>query len=202
MDRNTVFGLVIIGLILSVFTIYNQPSDEEIQAEKEKIELAEKEAAEAEKEKLAKESQHVVDEVNTTIPKLDNNGEQILTDNGDKVFVDTLTNEEVIVPSITIDETKPEPTEVKGELIRMENEKLIIDFSTKGGQIAAVRMKEFESYANYAKKDDKIDPLVFFKNGDASNGIVLPMDGADLNTADELFTVKSKTDVKIVFELK
>ncbi|MCH2230324.1 MAG: membrane protein insertase YidC [Crocinitomicaceae bacterium] len=202
MDRNTVFGLVIIGLILSVFTIYNQPSDEEIQAEKEKIELAEKEAAEAEKEKLAKESQHVVDEVNTTIPKLDNNGEQILTDNGDKVFVDTLTNEEVIVPSITIDETKPEPTEVKGELIRMENEKLIIDFSTKGGQIAAVRMKEFESYANYAKKDDKIDPLVFFKNGDASNGIVLPMDGADLNTADELFTVKSKTDDKIVFELK
>ena len=42
MDRNTVFGLVIIGLILSVFTIYNQPSDAEIQAEKEKVELAEK----------------------------------------------------------------------------------------------------------------------------------------------------------------
>ena len=45
MDKNTVIGLVIIGLILSVFTIFNQPSDEEI-AELRKKELVENKKSE------------------------------------------------------------------------------------------------------------------------------------------------------------
>jgi hypothetical protein len=36
MDRNTVIGLVLIGLILSVFTIFNQPSEEEIKQRRRK----------------------------------------------------------------------------------------------------------------------------------------------------------------------
>lgn len=169
MDKNTVFGLVIIGLILSVFTIYNQPSDKEIQDQQRKAELTKKEYAEKE------------NKINR------------ISD-----IVDLKTNRDTILDAVTL----PVKAPVKSEIIRMENEKLIIDFSTKGGQIAAVRMKEFETYANYAKNDSKIEPLIFFKQGDATNGIVLPMEGNDLNTANEMFTVKSHTDTKIVFEFE
>ena len=33
MDRNTVIGLFLLGLVLTVFSIYNQPSQAEIDAE-------------------------------------------------------------------------------------------------------------------------------------------------------------------------
>lgn len=204
MDRNTVFGLVIIGLILSVFTIYNQPSDEEV-AEMEKKALADNKKAEENKtDKTKVEETKAIEVVSTLVPKLDDLGEQIKDESGALMFMDSITKKDTLIAQETIvpETSTSSKTEVKGELIRMENEKLIIDFSTKGGQIAAVRLKEFETYANYAKNDDKLDPLIFFKEGDATNGILLPMDGADLNTADELFTVKSKSDTKIVFELK
>lgn len=59
MDKNTVIGLSLIGAILVVFTIFNQPSDAEIQKEKERIELANKqqEAKEAQAEKEAEEKE-------------------------------------------------------------------------------------------------------------------------------------------------
>ena len=38
MDRNTITGLFLIGLVLTVFSIYNQPSQEEIDAEQKKTE--------------------------------------------------------------------------------------------------------------------------------------------------------------------
>jgi len=38
MDRNTLTGLVLIGLLLTVFTIINKPSEEELKAQQEKVE--------------------------------------------------------------------------------------------------------------------------------------------------------------------
>ena len=40
MDRNTITGLFLIGLVLTVFSIYNQPSQEEVDAEQKKTEKA------------------------------------------------------------------------------------------------------------------------------------------------------------------
>ena len=37
MDRNTLTGLVLIGLLLTVFTIINKPSEEELKAQQEKV---------------------------------------------------------------------------------------------------------------------------------------------------------------------
>jgi len=53
MDRNTVIGLVLIGIILSVFTIVNQPSEEEIK-EQQKKELALKAKEDAKKKESTK----------------------------------------------------------------------------------------------------------------------------------------------------
>jgi YidC/Oxa1 family membrane protein insertase len=56
MDRNTLTGLVLIGLILTVFSIFNQPSDEDIKkkAKTEQVNAKEKAAAKKESAKARK----------------------------------------------------------------------------------------------------------------------------------------------------
>jgi len=133
MDRNTLTGLVLIGLILTVFSIFNQPSDEDIKkkAKTEQVNAKEKEAS---KKETAKAS-------------------GAKTDAKAKKQVKEYLDESV-----------------KGEIITLENDKLIIDFNTKGGLVAAVYLKNYKSYFDFAKKNDK--PLCLFKNGDAVNQLV------------------------------
>ena len=49
MDRNTITGLVLIGLILTVFSIINRPTEEDIK--KRKDELAKKEQVKTDSKK-------------------------------------------------------------------------------------------------------------------------------------------------------
>ena len=53
MDRNTTIGLIIIGLLLTLFTVINQPSNEEIAKAKKEQALKEKSQ---EKSKAAKKT--------------------------------------------------------------------------------------------------------------------------------------------------
>ncbi len=169
MDRNSVIGLVLIGLILSVFAIMNQPSEEEIKKQEKEIALQEKKEKEADKKKTV-EAKKMASEVQSG-------------NNASKPLVAK-----------------------KAELIRLENDKMIIDFSTKGGKVAAVRLKEFETYSDYAKKTKKekkkadtakSNPLLLFKDGDAVNQLVFPMDGKNVSTGGLMFDVTSKTDHSI-----
>lgn len=212
MDKNTVIGLVIIGVILSVFTIFNQPTEEELKEKQAKTELAEKRKKEnekstsAESEKAENSASEEVLKTNTLVAKLGEDGKQIESE-GLLVFTNTLTKKDTLIAPAPVKEAVA-GTVVEGEIIRMENEKLIVDFDTKGGQIASVQLKEFQSYKDYAenynagKSTEVVNPLVLFQQGDATNHLIIPMDGKELNTSNELFTVKSKTDDKIVFQLK
>lgn len=214
MDKKTAIGLVIIGIILSVFTIFNQPSEEERkaaeakQAKKELAEKKKKEKKQAGKEsKGDKEKEESEDFVlaSNWIPKVDVNGNRVAADSGMIILTDELDGLRDTVVSLElfekVDQPKVAVKESLGDsLIQLENEKLIINFNTKGGQVAEVRLKEFESFKDYSKKDDKIEPLLLFENGDASNGLVIPLNAGDLNTADVVFSVKSQTKSKIAFE--
>ena len=175
MDKNTVIGLVIIGVILSVFTIFNKPSEEEIAKRDAEIAAESKKANEV-IEVAKNDSIHS----NQAVSGLSNDPNDSLATSVQSLVVKNLT----------------------GEIITLENQNLIIDFNTKGGQIAAVKLKEYESYNNYAKGDDKIEALVLFQNGDATNGLIFPLNGGELNTANEIFSVKTQSDDRIVFELK
>jgi YidC/Oxa1 family membrane protein insertase len=160
MDKKTITGLVLIGLILTIFSIFNAPSEED---RKKEIEKNNKEIA----KKETKDS------------------------------VDKKINES----NVAIKKTSPSNLKpVKGELVRLENEKLIIDFSTKGGTVAAVYLKEFESYSDFDKKDDKITPLCLFREGDASNGLVFPYKGKTLHTSLVEFKVVNQKNNSISFE--
>ena len=72
MDRNTVIGLVLIGVILSVFTIVNQPSDAEIKKEQKELALQKKQAKEAAKADAvqAKKSKKVTTSTSISTPNL------------------------------------------------------------------------------------------------------------------------------------
>lgn len=207
MDRNTVIGLVLIGVILSVFAIFNQPSEAEIKAEKQKQELAQQKKKEAEQKKKeaadkTKEKKEIKKKESELgehwVLKLDDKGKTAPADSGFVVYRDTLRNIDTTI-ALAPKKVEVKKPKVKGELIRLENEKLIIDFTTKGGQIAEVRLKEFESYDNFAKNDNKKEPLLLFKEGDARNALVIPSSDGEIKTDEELFTVKSKTKRSIVF---
>lgn len=163
MDRNTLTGLVLIGLILTVFSIFNQPSDEDIKkkAKTEQVNAKEKAASKKESAKAA----------------------DIKTNAKEKKQVKEHLDESV-----------------KGEIITLENDKLIIDFNTKGGLVAAVYLKNYKSYFDFAKKNDK--PLCLFKNGDAVNQLVLTSKKGKIYTSKYLFDVKSKSKNAITFELE
>jgi YidC/Oxa1 family membrane protein insertase len=165
MDRNTLTGLVLIGLILTVFSIFNQPSDEDIK-KKAKIEQANAKEKSAIKKETAK-AKEVASKSNA------NNKPKV------KEY---------------LDETK------KGEIIRIENDKLIVDLNTKGGLVAAVYLKDYKSYFDFSKKNDK--PLCLFKEGDATNQLVFPTKKGKIYTSKYLFDVKSKTKNAITFELQ
>ncbi len=196
MDRNTIIGLVLIGAILTVFMVFNKPSDADIEAEKARVEASKNTEEEKKAEKDTTKSQLVN---NALIPKLDEEGNQQKDSLGNRFFTDSITGQDTLI----IAETKEEKQqEVAGELIQLETDKLIIGFSTKGGQIAQVQLKEFETYQDYARNDGKITPLFLFKQGDAAIGLNFSMGNRSVSTSEELFTVKSQSDDRIVFEWK
>jgi len=164
MDRNSLIGLVLIGLILSVFAIINQPSEEELR--KQEIELAEKRKKENEQASNKKA-------------------------------------EEVKQVKESSKSDKSTPTTIRKEqLVRLENEKLIVEFSTKGGKVSSVWLKEFEAYRDFAKKRKqkgvkKIDPLQLFKNGDAVNQLKFKLNGKTISTGRLEFEVVSKSNSAI-----
>lgn len=161
MDKKSIIGLVLIGLILSVFTIVNQPTAEE------KAKFA-KEAAKKEAKADIKAKGAAVKEV--------------------KASKNTSVQAKHVNPLVI----------EKGELVRLENEKLIVDFSTQGGKVAAVYLKEFQSYNDFAAKKSKRVPLKLFQDGDASNELVFPINGKDFRTGKLAFEVKKQTKNSIV----
>jgi YidC/Oxa1 family membrane protein insertase len=160
MDRNTTIGLVLLGLILTVFSVINQPSKEDNKKKsKAKIEQTDKVKAQKDKTKVV----------------------QANTGN------DT---PELMKKSVP----------VKGEIVKLENDKLIVEFNTKGGQIASVYLKEFSSYKDFAKK--KKASLCLFKDGDNRNQLVFPYKNGTFRTGQQQFNVLKKSQNSIVFELE
>ena len=211
MDRNTIIGLVLIGLTLTTFAIFNQPSEEEMKAaqvkakqEQVKADQKKKDTQKKKKEAKAKVDANTIEMTANWTPKLDENDEFSKDSSGSFIYQDTLGNEKLVAATSKMipDSLREVKTANQGEIITLETDKLIIDFDTKGAQIAQVRLKEFQSFDNFVKEDGKIDPLVLFQRGDASQGLTFPMGNKNVNTAKEIFEVKSQSESKIVFELK
>ncbi|MFT5582261.1 MAG: YidC/Oxa1 family membrane protein insertase [Psychromonas sp.] len=173
MDKNTVAGLVLIGVILSVFTIFNQPSEEDLlKVENAKIE------------------QSKIDSLNlVTLDSLN-----ALKDDASITTATDASSQDSNSIAATV--------EKKAETVRIENERVIVEFSSIGGQVSAVFLKEFETYYEFSKKDDKQKALRLFLDGDASNGLILRDEGKLIRTSDLAFTIEKKDKNRVVFRHK
>ena len=172
MERNTVVGIVLLGLLLTVYTIVNQPSDEEIKAEQQKeLAIQKKQAVAAKNAEIAKQN---------ILPK-------------------TLAKDST--------DTIAKPVVKKEEILKIENAKLAIDLSTKGGQIEAVYLKEFNSYSTFASKlngnktaNDR--GLCLFNKGDQSTGIQVMDGNKAISTSSPLFEKSTVSSSKIILTAK
>jgi YidC/Oxa1 family membrane protein insertase len=202
MDRNTILGLGLIGAILVTFTLINKPTEptkEEIAKQKKEIKAAIKDAKDKDTSKVVAK----IDEKTAKIlvPKLDKNKVQIKDAKGALVFTNTITKKDTSIAEV-VKEVTPTTGVVKGEIIRLETDKLAFDFSTKGGILAAVYLKEYQSYTDFASKSKKWIPLKLFGENDAVNELSFPLEGKQFSTGNQLFSVVDSSKNGITFELK
>jgi len=202
MDRNTILGLGLIGAILVTFTLINKPKEptkDELAKQKKEIKAAINNAKEKDTTKVVAK----IDEKTAKIlvPKLDKNKVQIKDENGALVFTNSITKKDTAIAEIVKEQVESNEV-VKGEIIRLETNKLAFDFSTKGGILAAVYLKEYQSYTDFASKDKKWIPLKLFGENDAVNELSFPLDGKQFSTGNQLFSVVDSSKNGITFELK
>jgi YidC/Oxa1 family membrane protein insertase len=202
MDKNTILGLGLIGAILVTFTLINKPKEptkEELAKQKKEINAAITDAKEKDTTKIAAKSEEKIAKI--LVPKLDKNKVQFKDENGALIFTNTLTKKDTAITEVAKEKEETNQI-VKGEIIRLETNKLAFDFSTKGGILAAVYLKEYQSYTDFASKNKKWIPLKLFGENDAVNELSFPLDGKQFATGNQLFTVVDSSKTGITFELK
>ena len=80
----------------------------------------------------------------------------------------------------------------EGQVLRLENEKLEVAFTSKGAQPLSVRVKD---YTNYDQSD-----LYLFREGESEMGYMVYA-GENINTKDFVFEVTARTDSSLVMRL-
>ncbi len=134
-DKNSIIGLVLIGAILLVSYVLTSPSEEEIKAQQEKEKLAKAKLEQVEKEKKTTPNDStIVDSSMAVIPGV--------ADSAVALDMDSIKNIEALVKyggfaNLATGEK---------EAYVIENEKIKVTLSNKGGRVATVELKEFHTY--------------------------------------------------------
>lgn len=161
MDKNTIFGFVLIAAVLIGFTIWSQPSEKEIAQQKEQARKDAIVAAQTIKaEKDAGDPNKATDEISN--------------------FFTASAAKSDSTQSVMNSDSLKTPSQAKPQIVTLENAKVKVDISTQGGQIQSVQLKEYSNY--------QYTPLYLF-DGDGSFNLVLTnTQGKLLNTSDLMFT--------------
>lgn len=179
MDKNTLIGLGLIGVILAVFTYVNQPDPEEYQRQQE---IAQQELEERQKLENERTEQLASDSTETVI-------ENDPSDAADSTKTNTLDK----------DTLKSKKESFKPEVISLSNEKIHVEINTKGGGVTSVFLKEHQTYDDFQKNEgtDKIDPLQLFESDQVTNQLVFPMGGETIKTSGLGFEVVANNKERV-----
>lgn len=181
MDKNTIIGIGLMIAIFIGFTILNKPSEEEIAKQQEQV----RRDSIAYAEELKKSANFLPNDAKLT--EQENANEQ---DKLDNFFTATQKNNVSenrfdSLPSTDIEEDKS---------YTLENEKLKIEISSKGGQVLSVQVKDYKAYNKVDQTP--IDSLFLF-NGDADISLILTNAiGQQLSTSDLYFHSVGTTNDK------
>ena len=171
MNKNTIIGFVLIGVILFGFTWYQSKEYEkqaEYQAQVDSIARA---------ERLA---QYRADSITGRLPVADtlaNGGKPVEDYSPAPIYKDSL-----------LEKSHSE----EASFYKLENDKIAVEFTTRGAQPYSVKVK---NYRNYDSTD-----LYLFRPGDSEMGVEIYA-GEIINTKDFNFQLAEKTDSSIVMRL-
>jgi YidC/Oxa1 family membrane protein insertase len=165
MDRNSIIGLVIIAGILVVFSLINQPSEEEL----------------AEAKRVRDSIAHVQDEKAKEQERIA--AEQAAKQIEEEPQADTSQINEQHYGSFAQAATGEQ------KLITLENDKVKIKVSTKGGRIYSVELKDYKTYTQ--------EPLVLFSGDDNTFGFNFFAQNRSIRT-NELFFQPDRDDSQIL----
>lgn len=177
-DKNSIIGLLLIGAILLVTTYLTQPSEEELKAkaEQEKQEKARQEQVD---ENLATVNANVENATTTEIPvaTLDSNEVQ---------KQDSLKS----LKSFNKFGSFAESASGEQQSFVLENEKIKVTISNKGGRVSTVELKEFHTYDSL--------PLVLFNEDSSRFNIELTVNDENngtkvVNTENLFFETENKS---------
>ncbi len=170
MDKNSIIGFVLIGAILFGFTFYSSK-----QAEKQQ-------AWQAHQDSIARAEQLVQ-------MQADSAAYAQLHANDTLAQASPVATQAVAVYRDSLLEAA---SGAEGQVLKLENEKLAVAFTTKGAQPLSVRVKD---YTNYDRSD-----LYIFHEGQSEMGYIIYA-GENINTKDFVFTVAEQTDSSLVMRL-
>jgi YidC/Oxa1 family membrane protein insertase len=175
MDKNSIIGLVIIALILILMGYFNKPSKEEIERARQK------------QDSLRQAKQEQVDTQRTQ-------AQQAPADKAEKKQQAKQT-------------TAKDTTNLKGrygsfakaatgekKLIVLENKKMKVKLSTKGGRPYSVRLKDYTTYEG--------DPLILFSGEDNKFGFNFFADNKKISTNNLFFKSMRENDSIVATQTK
>lgn len=201
MDKKSILGLVLIAGILVIFSIFSPRSEEEASTNEEQNQQTEENTTANESDSVQSE-----ETASVLIPKLDENGKQIIDSEKGTLFTDTISGIDtfIVVAPMVDDSTSNqediiEKPEFDEEIITLENDVLILDFTTKGGRIKNVYLKDYKSYDDYVNERNK--PLQLYDEK-STYGIVYNHKDSKINTDELQFKVVSQSDDEITLESK
>jgi YidC/Oxa1 family membrane protein insertase len=189
MDRNSVIGLLLIAVIIVVFSIYNQPSEAEI---KEQNRIRDSIAQlELSKDSLLKENNKSID--STTVRT------EIIT----SALTDSLSPEkrDSIQKAAALESLKQQygvfahAANDEKKYYTLENEKIKIVFTNKGGRITSVYLKNYQSYRDYIIDKNNIKPLQLFDEDSSVQSISFFLNDREYNTQDFYFSTNAKREL-------
>ncbi len=170
MDRNSITGIILITLILAFFWWMNKPTEEQLRAmERQRDSLKQVELAKLEAEQNAATVKDTAKAVAITKKDTAKQKEQIFQKFG--LFAEAATG--------------------KNEFITLENKELKVTFSTRGGRIYSVELK------NYLTHDKK--SLILFTGDENRFGFTFTHDNRVFHTNDLYFIPQKQGNDKIDF---
>ena len=155
MDKKSILGLFIIGAILFAFSLFNANQ----QTSKDPNESAQNDTTKT--GTVTTPVEPVTP--NNLVAKKDSAGQQVITAEGGWVYTDTITNKDTVIivnhqASMSASDTTKKiitTSSEKEKIVRIENDLLILDISSKGGRIKNVYLKKYKTYDAFVNNSNE-----------------------------------------------
>ena len=185
MDKNTITGLLLIGAIMLTFFIFNAEEPKNDAATDGEVATQEDSVANVQPELSEVEADTIVEEV---IPFREDSVKMASVPDSIRADEDALSlyiamreAEEKLQNELKADKAKkaeygnfyPSQWEGEEEVTFLENDKIKVALSNKGGRISGVWLKEYQSYDDFADNPEQIVPLELLESDRSKHALRL-----------------------------